>query len=74
MPKIKKYSCMTNTSSPSQRELLAAYEYIQDLVQEPSPADWEAWVRMGRRAAARLSELKGLWQDTNYHACTNPNI
>ena len=62
---------MTNTSSPSQRELLAAYEYIQDLVQEPSPADWRAWVRMGRQAAERLSELKGLWQDTNYPAYLN---
>lgn len=59
---------------PEQYALIAIYESIQDLVQEPSPADWEAWMLMGMRAAARLSELRGLWQDTNYHACTNPNI
>ena len=59
---------------PEQRALIAIYESIADLVQEPSPADWEGWVQMGRQAAERLSELRGLWQDTNYHACTNPNI
>ena len=40
---------MTNVSSSSQRALIAIYESIQDLVPEPSPADWEGWVRMGRQ-------------------------
>lgn len=42
-------SVMTNVSSSSQRALIAIYESIQDLVPEPSPADWEGWVRMGRQ-------------------------
>ena len=65
---------MLNQSNKGQRELIAAYESIADLMLEPSPTDWRAWVRLGRQAAERLSELQGLWQDTNYHACTNPNI
>ena len=40
---------MTNVSSPTQRELIAVYESIADLVQEPSPADWRAWVRTGQQ-------------------------
>ena len=39
---------MTNVSSPTQRKQVAIYESINDLMLEPSPTDWRAWVCTGQ--------------------------
>ena len=39
---------MLNQSNKGQRELIAAYESIADLMLEPSPTDWRAWVCTGQ--------------------------
>ena len=51
-----------NKSTAGQRALTEAYEAIRDLVPEPPKGAWQAWIRLGKQAERRLSDLKALWR------------
>ena len=44
-----------------QQKLLEAYRAVSDLMGETPPSAWEAWIRLGRQAERRLSNLKKNW-------------
>ena len=44
-----------------QQQLLDTYKAISDLVPQTPHSVWEAWIRLGRQAERRLSNLKKNW-------------
>lgn len=44
-----------------QQQLLDTYKVINDLVPQTPHSAWKAWIRLGRQAERRLSNLKKNW-------------